>query len=66
MNFKQAVEVAIAKDGTKQKRDLAEACGVTRSTLSRAMKNNSYTRQLLEKSAEFFGLKVSEFAALGE
>ncbi len=65
MNFKRSIETALAQKGLKKK-DLAEGIGINQVTLSRILSKNKCTQPMLESSAEYFGMQVSELVKLGE
>ena len=65
MNLKRSIEVALAQKGLKKK-DLATGLGINQVTLSRILSKNKCTQNMLEASAEYFGLQVSELIKLGE
>ena len=65
MNIKRSIEMALASLG-KQKKDLAEGIGISAARLSHIQKNNECKREELEKMADFCGMAVSGFIALGE
>lgn len=65
MHVGKSIKIAMAK---KQMRsaELAQALGVTASTVSVMSSRTTCTGQMLILLATFFGMKVSEFVALGE
>jgi transcriptional regulator with XRE-family HTH domain len=65
MNIKRSIEMALAQKGLKKK-DLAAGLGINQVTLSRILSKNQGTQKMLESSAEYFGMPVSDFIRLGE
>lgn len=65
MNIKRSIEMALAQKGLKKK-DLAAGLGINQVTLSRILSKNRCTQLMLESSAEYFGMTVSELVRLGE
>lgn len=65
MNLRKSVMVAMAQRDMKQK-DVADKIGISQGSMSQLMGQVSCTGATLVKLASAFGLKVSEFVALGE
>lgn len=65
MNLGVSIKVALAKRGMSHKA-LADEMGMLQSSLSQMIARGSCPTQTLEKLAGVFGMKVSEFLALGE
>lgn len=65
MNVKKSIQIAMAQRGMKQK-DLAEALGVGDTTVSGFMNRENCSSQTIQRLAEVFQMKESEFIALGE
>lgn len=65
MNLRKSIKVALAQRGTTQKA-LAEELGMSETGISQLAAQKSCTGATLQKLATAFGLKVSEFIALGE
>ena len=65
MDLSKSIRLAMAENNTTNK-ELAEAIGVKTQHISAWRKSGgiSYKNQI--KIADFFGIKVSEFVALGE
>lgn len=65
MNLRKSIKVALAQRNMEQKA-LAEQLHMSQSSMSQLAKQESCTGATLQKLADAFGLKVSEFVALGE
>lgn len=65
MNIKKSINVACAQRGWSKKQ-LAEKMQVTRQRISNIGQQKSPRHETVEKLANAFGLKASEFIALGE
>lgn len=65
MNAGKSIKVAMAKRDITQK-DLAERMGVSRQYVSQMIGSEQIGIGTINKLAETFGMKVSEFLALGE
>lgn len=65
MNLRKSIKVALAQRDMEQK-TLAEQLGMSQSSMSQLAAQESCTGATLKKLAEAFGMKVSEFVALGE
>jgi DNA-binding Xre family transcriptional regulator len=65
MDTQKSIRIAMAKKGINQKK-LAEDLKMGQSSLSLLMKQDSCTGATMRKLAGYFGMKVSEFIALGE
>ena len=65
MNLRKSAMVAMAQRDMKQK-DLADLLGMSRGSMSQLLGQTSCTGATLQKLAGAFGMKVSEFVALGE
>lgn len=65
MNLRKSIMIAMAQRDMIQK-DLAEQIGMSSGSLSQLMSQKSCTGATLQKFADFFGMRVSEFIKLGE
>lgn len=65
MDLKKSINVALAMTGITRE-ELARRIGVTRPTLSTMTTRNACPSSKLEAISAAFGMKVSEFIALGE
>ena len=65
MNLRKSIKVALAERDMSQK-DLAKKLCMSQSAVSQLAAQKSCTGPTLNKLADAFGLKVSEFIALGE
>lgn len=65
MNLRKSIKVALAQRGMEQKA-LAAKLNMSQSSMSQLAAQESCTGATLQKLADAFGLKVSEFVALGE
>jgi plasmid maintenance system antidote protein VapI len=65
MNIGISIKVALAKRGINQKA-LAEKMGTTPAAISQLAAQESCTGATIKKLADAFGMKASEFVALGE
>ena len=65
MNFRRSLKLALAQHDMTQK-SLAEKLGMLPTSMSQLAAQTSCTGATLQKISEAFGMKVSEFVALGE
>ena len=65
MNAGRSLAILLARKGILKK-DFAEGIGVDPNTVSRMIKFKIWGGANLEKTAEFFGVSVSEFIREGE
>lgn len=65
MNLRKSIKTALAQRDMSQKA-LATKLGMLETSLSQLAAQKSCTGATLQKLADAFGLKVSEFIALGE
>ena len=65
MDAGKSLAILLAKKGV-MKKDFADAIGVDPNTVSRMIKFKVWGGANLEKTAEFFGVSVSEFIREGE
>lgn len=65
MNFRRSLKLALAQRDMTQKA-LAEQLGMRETSMSQLAAQTSCTGATLQKIAEAFDMKVSEFVALGE
>jgi len=65
MNLRKSVMLALASKEMKQK-DLADQLGMSQGSMSQLVNQKSCTGGTLQKLASAFGMKVSDFVALGE
>lgn len=65
MNFRKSLKLALAQRDMKQK-ELAEKLGMLETSLSQLASQTSCTGATLQKIADAFDMKVSEFVSLGE
>lgn len=65
MNLRKSIKVALAQRGMEQKA-LAAQLKMSQSSMSQLAAQESCTGATLQKLADAFGLKVSEFISLGE
>ena len=65
MNAGRSLAILLARKGILKK-DFAEGIGVDPNTVSRMIKFKIWDGANLEKTAEFFGVSVSEFIREGE
>lgn len=65
MNVGKSIRVALAKKGMTHKQ-LAEQLGMRQTSLSQLAAQTSCTGATIEKLANAFEMKASEFVALGE
>lgn len=65
MNFRRSLKLALAQRDMTQKA-LAEKLGMRETSMSQLAAQTSCTGATLQKIADAFGMKVSEFVALGE
>lgn len=65
MNLRKSIKMCLAEKGMAQK-DLAEKLGMSQTSMSQLAAQKSCTGATLQKLADAFDMKVSEFVALGE
>lgn len=65
MNAAKSLRIAMVKLGMNQT-DLAKKAGITQSSISGLANRENWNCESLQKIAKAFGMKVSEFVALGE
>lgn len=65
MNFRKSLKLALIQRDMSQKA-LAEKLGMRETSMSQLAAQKSCTGATLQKIADAFGMKVSEFIALGE
>jgi DNA-binding Xre family transcriptional regulator len=65
MNFRRSLKLALAQRDMTQKA-LAKQLGMRETSMSQLAAQTSCTGATLQKIAEAFDMKVSEFVALGE
>lgn len=65
MNFGKSIKVALAKAG-KNQHELAEQMGLSFRFVNRMANSKTAKMATAEKFATAFGMKASEFIALGE
>jgi len=65
MNISKSINICLDETGMMKKK-LAERLEVTPQTVSTLMKSEGCSNEMLEKLANTFHMKVSEFVALGE
>lgn len=65
VNLRKSIKVALAQRGISQKA-LAKQLGMSETGLSQLAAQTSCTGATLQKLADAFDMKVSEFVALGE
>lgn len=65
MNIKKSFRIALAMKGATQA-DMAAVVGVTPATLSLILNRESIPSERIKQLADAFGMKVSEFVAMGE
>lgn len=65
MDIQKSIKIAMAKRGVNQK-ELAAELDMGQSSLSLLMRQDSCTGATMRKLARHFGMRVSEFIALGE
>lgn len=65
MNLRKSIKTALAQRDMSQKA-LAEKLGMRETSISQLAAQTSCTGATLQKLAEAFEMKVSEFVALGE
>lgn len=65
MNLRKSIKTALLQRDMSQKQ-LAEQLGMTQTSMSQLAAQTSCTGATLQKLAGAFGMKVSEFVALGE
>jgi len=65
MNTKKSLECCLEKTGIK-KSFLAKGLGVSIQTVSNLCKSERCSSEMIERLAEFFDMKASEFIKLGE
>ena len=65
MNLRKSVMIAMAQRDMKHK-DLADKVGMSQGSMSQLLGQTSCTGATLQKLADAFDLKVSDFIKLGE
>lgn len=65
MNFRRSLKLALAQRDMTQKA-LAKKLGMRETSMSQLAAQTSCTGATLQKISSAFGMKVSEFVALGE
>lgn len=65
MNFRKSLKLALIQNDMTQKA-LAAQLGMRETSMSQLAAQSSCTGATLQKIADAFGMKVSEFIALGE
>jgi DNA-binding Xre family transcriptional regulator len=65
MNFRKSLKLALIQRDMTQKA-LAAQLGMRETSMSQLASQSSCTGATLQKIADAFGMKVSEFVALGE
>jgi DNA-binding Xre family transcriptional regulator len=65
MNLRKSIKKCLAQHDMNQK-DLAEKLGMRETSLSQLAAQKSCTGATLQKLADAFDMKVSEFVAMGE
>lgn len=66
MDIKKSTKIALAMQN-KKRSELADYLGVRRTYMSTVLSGRvGVSTERLQKIADFFGMKVSEFIALGE
>ena len=65
MNANRSLRVALAKRDMNQTQ-LAQLAGLTQPSISGLASRQNWNCESLQKIADAFGMKVSEFVALGE
>lgn len=65
MNLRKSVMIAMAQRDMKQK-DLADQIGMSQGSMSQLLGQTSCTSATLQKLANAFDMKVSDFVKLGE
>lgn len=65
MNFRKSLKLALIQNDMTQKA-LAAQLGIRETSMSQLAAQSSCTGATLQKIADAFGMKVSEFIALGE
>lgn len=65
MNLRKSVMILLAQRDMKQK-DLADQLGMSQGSMSQLLGQTSCTGATLQKLADAFDMKVSEFIKLGE
>lgn len=65
MNLRKSIMLALAHHDMRQK-DLAQKMEMSQAGITQLMSQTSCTAVMLERLAEAFDMKVSEFVALGE
>jgi len=65
MNVGKSIKMALVKVDKKQTW-LAEQLGISSRQVNKVANNESASGKTIEKMAEVFGMKVSDFLALGE
>lgn len=65
MDLGKSLKIALVK-ANKSQSELAKDFGVTRQKVNRWATTGNMTKETIQSLSEYFGLKVSEFVALGE
>ena len=65
MNVRKSVMILLAQRDMKQK-DLADQLGMSQGSMSQLLSQTSCTGATLQKLADAFDMKVSDFIKLGE
>ena len=65
MNIGQSIELSLIKKGMS-KQQLAKELGLTANSVSTLCKNKTCSGKTLDKLCVVFGIKASDFVALGE
>lgn len=65
MNLSKSLKIALVK-ADKSQAQLAEDLGIKRQVVNRWANSGNMTKETLEMLADYFGMKPSEFVALGE
>jgi len=65
VNIGKSISIALAQK-EMQKKDLAQALGVTPATISNLVKSSACSGKALDNLCEVFEMKASDFIALGE
>lgn len=65
MNLGNSLKIALTKAGKNQSQ-LAEDLGITRQSVNRWAVSGNMTKETIEMLSGYFGMKPSEFVALGE
>jgi len=65
VNLSKSLKIALVK-ADKSQAQLAEDLGIKRQVVNRWANSGNMTKETLEMLADYFGMKPSEFVALGE